>query len=93
VVDRVAAVVDRAVARRSVRRKSGGRIFQSVTYCLPFELRAALTLTKLYQLTARPAEAHAVLAPALDGFAPTSQMPEIAEAQEMIAAIEAGPHL
>ena len=33
-----------------------------------FELRAALSLAKLYQSTGRPAEAHAVLAPALEGF-------------------------
>ena len=52
-----------------------------------FELRAALSLAKLYQLTGRPAEAHAVLAPALEGFAPTSQMPEIAEAQALLAAL------
>ena len=36
-----------------------------------FELRAALSLAKLYQSTGRPADAHAVLAPALEGFAPT----------------------
>jgi predicted ATPase len=51
-----------------------------------FELRAALSLAKLYQSTARPADAHAVLAPALEGFAPTDEMPEIAEAQALIAA-------
>ena len=37
-----------------------------------FELRAAPSLAKLYQSTGRPAEAHAVLAPALEGFPPTS---------------------
>ena len=61
-----------------------------------FQLRAALSLAKLYQLTARPTEAHAVLAPALEGFAPTREFPEIEEALEMIAAvaaIEAGRHL
>ena len=58
-----------------------------------FELRAALSLAKLYQSTARPAEAHAVLAPALEGFAPTPEMPEIAEAQALLAAIEAGAHV
>ena len=52
-----------------------------------FELRAALALAKLYQATARPAEAHAVLTPALDGFAPTSQMPEIAEAQALLGTL------
>jgi predicted ATPase len=56
-----------------------------------FELRAALALAKLYRATGREAEAHAVLTPALEGFAPTTEMPEIAEAQEMIAAIEASP--
>jgi len=52
-----------------------------------FELRAALALAKLYQSTGRPAEARAVLAPALDGFAPTSQMPEIAEAQALLGTL------
>ena len=51
-----------------------------------FELRAALALAKLYQSTGRPADAHAVLAPALEGFAPTPEMPEIAEAQALLAA-------
>jgi hypothetical protein len=37
-------------------------------------------LAKLYQSTARPAEARAVLAPALKGFSPTPEMPEIGEA-------------
>ena len=50
-----------------------------------FGLRAALALAKLYQSTSRLNDAHAVLAPALDGFAPTSQMPEIAEAQALLA--------
>jgi predicted ATPase len=58
-----------------------------------FELRAALALARLYRATGRDAEAHAVLWPAIEGFAPTTAMPEIAEAQEMIAAIEAGPRL
>ena len=52
-----------------------------------FGLRAALSLAKLYQSTARPADAHAVLAPALEGFAPTPEMPEIAEAQALLAAL------
>ena len=45
-----------------------------------FGLQAALSLAKLYQSTARPIDAHAVLVPALEGFAPTPEMPEIAEA-------------
>jgi ATP/maltotriose-dependent transcriptional regulator MalT len=47
-------------------------------------LCAALSLAKLYQSTGRPAEAHAVLAPALQGFAPTPEMAEIAEAQALM---------
>jgi predicted ATPase len=50
-------------------------------------LRAALSLAKLYQSTARPVDAHAVLAPALEGFSPTPEMPEIAEAQALLAAL------
>ena len=49
-----------------------------------FGLRAALSLAKLYQSTGRPIEAHAVLTPALEGFAPTPEMPEIAEAQALM---------
>ncbi|HZZ24304.1 MAG TPA: AAA family ATPase [Roseiarcus sp.] len=52
-----------------------------------FELRAALALAKLYQSTGRLADAHAVLVPALEGFAPTPEMPEIAEAQALLAAV------
>jgi hypothetical protein len=46
-------------------------------------LRAALSLAKLCQSNGR-AEAHAVLAPALKGFSPTPEMPEIAEAQKLL---------
>jgi predicted ATPase len=55
-----------------------------------FELRAALSLAKLYQSTARPAEAHAVLALALEGFSPTREMPEIAEAQALLERLAGG---
>jgi predicted ATPase len=47
-------------------------------------LRAALSLAKLYQSTARPADAHAILAPALEGFSLTPEMREIAEAQALL---------
>ena len=56
-----------------------------------FELRAALSLAKLHRSTGRPAEAHAVLAPALEGFLPTPEMPEIAEAVSFMAAVEGRP--
>jgi predicted ATPase len=52
-----------------------------------FELRAALSLAKLYHSTDRPADAHAVLASALKGFSPTPEFPEIAEAQMLLAAL------
>ena len=52
-----------------------------------FGLQAVLALAKLYQSTGRPVEAHAVLAPALEGFSPTPEMPEIAEAQALFAAL------
>ena len=49
-----------------------------------FELQAAHALAKLHQCTGRPADAHAVLAPALEGFSPTPEMPEIAEAEALM---------
>jgi predicted ATPase len=52
-----------------------------------FELRAALALAKLFQSTGRAAEAHAVLAPALEGFAPTPEMPEIFEGHALLASL------
>ena len=52
-----------------------------------FGLQAALALAKLYQSTSRPIEAHAVLGPALERFSPAPEMPEIAEAQAMLAAL------
>jgi predicted ATPase len=65
-----------AVARRQATRS--------------FELRAALALAKLYQSTGRLAEVHALLAPALEGFSPTLEMPEIAEAQALLATLDNG---
>jgi class 3 adenylate cyclase/tetratricopeptide (TPR) repeat protein len=52
-----------------------------------YELHAALALARLYQSTGRTSDAHAVLAPALEGFAPTPEMPEIGEAQALLAAL------
>jgi class 3 adenylate cyclase/predicted ATPase len=53
-----------------------------------FQLRAALSLAKLYYSTDRAADAHAVLAPALEGFVPTPEMPEIGEAQALLEVLE-----
>ena len=54
-----------------------------------FELRAALSLAKLYQSTGRPTDAHDVLGPALEGFSPTPEFPQIAEAQTLFEALAA----
>ena len=54
-----------------------------------YKLLASLALAKLYQSTGRPADAHAVLVPALEGFSPTLEMPEIAQAQVLLTALAA----
>jgi class 3 adenylate cyclase/predicted ATPase len=54
-----------------------------------FELRAALSLAKLYRANGRAADAHDVLGTALEGFAPTAEFPEIAEALKVMANLEA----
>ena len=56
-------------------------------------LKTALALAKLYQSTNRLVDAQAVLSPALEGFSPTPEMPEIAEARALLAVIEAGAHV
>ena len=50
-----------------------------------YALVASHSLAKLYQSTGRPDDAHAILAPALEGFSPTSEMPEIAEAEALLS--------
>ena len=52
-----------------------------------FELRTALLLAKLYPSIGRDADAHSVLALALEGFSPTPEMPEIAEAQALLGSL------
>jgi len=52
-----------------------------------FELRAALSLPKLYRSANRDADAHAVLAPTVEGFPPTQQFPELTEAQTLLLAM------
>jgi predicted ATPase len=52
-----------------------------------FELRAALSLAKLYRAANRDADAHAVLVPAVEGFPPTQQFPELTEAQTLLSAL------
>src|SRR6202035_2311407 len=50
-----------------------------------YRLQATIPLAKLYESTGRRADAHAVLALALDGFSATPEMPEIAEAMSLSA--------
>jgi predicted ATPase len=52
-----------------------------------FELRAALSLAKLYRAANRDGDAHAVLAPAVEDFPPTQQFPELIEAQALLSAL------
>jgi predicted ATPase len=52
-----------------------------------FELRAALSLAKLYRAANRDLEACAVLAPAVEDFPPTQQFPELTEAQTLLSAL------
>jgi class 3 adenylate cyclase/tetratricopeptide (TPR) repeat protein len=49
-----------------------------------YALLASHSLAKLYQSTGRPDEARVILAPALEGFLLTPEMPEIAEAQALL---------
>ena len=52
-----------------------------------FELRAALSLAKLYHAVNRHGDAHAALAPAVEGFPPTQQFPELTDAKTLVAAL------
>ncbi|HSV01181.1 MAG TPA: adenylate/guanylate cyclase domain-containing protein [Roseiarcus sp.] len=56
-----------------------------------FALSASCSIAKLYQSTGRPDEAQAILAPALQGFSPTSDMPEIAEARTLFGRLSVTP--
>jgi hypothetical protein len=51
------------------------------------ELRAALSLAQLYRAADRDADAQPVLSPAVEGFPPTQQFPELTEAQTLLAAL------
>ena len=52
-----------------------------------FELRAALSLAKHYCAADRDADAHAVLAAAIEGFPPTQQFLELTTAQTLLSAL------
>jgi hypothetical protein len=46
-----------------------------------------LAFGSLLSSCGRAADAHAVLAPALEGFSPTPEFPEISEAQRLLAIV------
>jgi class 3 adenylate cyclase/predicted ATPase len=50
-----------------------------------FELLGALALARVYRRTNRHAEARATLAPALEGFSPTPELPAVSDAQTLLA--------
>jgi predicted ATPase len=75
---------DTAAAEQSLQAAIG--IAQS-RKARSFELRAALSLAKLYRTANRDADAHAVLTPAVEGCPPTQQFPELSEAQTLLAAL------
>jgi predicted ATPase len=76
-----AAAADAFKTAIAIAEKQGARCYV---------LLASLSLAKLYQSTARADEAYAVLAPALEGFTPTPEMPEIAEAQALLEGLAHG---
>ena len=49
-----------------------------------FELRAAISLAKLYQATGRAKAARELLAPAVAGFAEGSELPEVEQANRLL---------
>ncbi len=52
-----------------------------------FEIEAAHALAKVYHSSNRAADAHAILAPALEGFSPTPEFPEIEQIQALLATL------
>ena len=70
-------------SERPARTRDPGAIAQQQK-ARSFRLQAAFSLAKLYQSTGRTADARAVLAPALEGFSPMPEFPELAEAQMLL---------
>ncbi len=81
-----------------LRRKSADRATAEAAYreaiavardqgARTFEVQAALPLARLLQSTNRLLEAHDVLAPSLEGFMSTAELPAIAEAEALLAVL------
>jgi predicted ATPase len=66
----------------AVAKKQGAR---------SYELVASLALAKLYESIGRSAEAHAVLLPALEGFSPTPELRQVAEAYALLEQLDISP--
>jgi hypothetical protein len=75
---------DPAAAEEAFRTSIAGAKEQSARSPV---LLASLALAKLLHSTGRSVEAHPLLAAALEGFSPTPEMPEIAEAQALLATL------
>ena len=75
---------DTSAGESALRRAIGVANIQGAR---SYELVASLALAKLCQSANRLVEARALLATALGGFSPTPEMPQIAEAQALLAAI------
>ena len=56
-----------------------------------YALIAAHALSRLYEATHRLDDARAILTPALEGFLPTSEMPQIGEAQALLGRLSVTP--
>jgi hypothetical protein len=96
VISRFSPSIAKGAASISVashcRLVANGRILTAIAIAQQqkarsFELRAALDLGRLYNSTSRSADAHALLASALEGFSPTPEFHEIAEAQTLLSAL------
>jgi predicted ATPase len=58
-----------------------------------FELRAALSLAKLYQTTGRASAMRELLAAAIVGFTEGPELPEVAEASRLLESLDKSPQL
>jgi hypothetical protein len=65
-------------AALNIAREQGARAF---------ELRSALSLAKLYHSTGCPLKAQDLLASVIEGFLPTPEFPEVAEARTLLGAL------
>jgi hypothetical protein len=68
------------------RDRAGRDLEAAVAVAREQGARAVELLARLYQSTDSPLEVHDVLAPALEGFSPTPEFPEIEEAQTCLTA-------